>query len=145
MTASNAPAPPARAGVMLLIACSQAGACAKRWRVSQRHTPTTISAVPSTMRSHDAHGGGLSRPPPNSSDNPTNATVSAASPNTQPARKARLVGLGRGVCRTRTAGMTDSGDAVITSASGTNSATTEPSRLPPMPFPLRLTARQRKT
>jgi hypothetical protein len=36
------------------------------------------------------------------------------------------VGLGRGVCRTNTAGMTDSGDAVITSASGTNSATTEP-------------------
>ena len=26
MTASNAPAPPARAGVMLLIACSQVGA-----------------------------------------------------------------------------------------------------------------------
>ena len=126
MTASNAPAPPARAGVMELIARSQAGECSERWRVSHCQTPNTMSAAPSAMRSHDAHDGGLSRPPPNRSDNPMNTTVSAASPTTQPARKARPAGLGRGVCRTSTAGMTDSGDAAMISASGTTSARTEP-------------------
>jgi hypothetical protein len=69
------------------------------------------------------------------SDNPTNATVTAASPTTHPARKPKPAGLGRGVCKTSTAGMTNSGDSATTSASGTSSASTEPQPSATCAFP----------
>ncbi len=50
--------------------------------------------------------------------------VSAARPTSQPARKARPVGRGRGVCSTSTAGMIDSGESATTSASGMSSVST---------------------
>ena len=56
----------------------------------------------------------------------TKIAVNAASPTSQPARKAKPVGLGRGVCNTSTAGMIDNGDSATTSASGMSSVSTDP-------------------
>ena len=61
-------------------------------------------------------------PPPSRPEIPMNNVVSATRPMTQPARNANPVGRGRGECRTRTAGMIDSGDSAITSAKGMSSA-----------------------
>ena len=47
-------------------------------------------------------------------DTSTKIAVIAARPNSQPARKARPVGRGRGVCSTSTAGMIDSGESATT-------------------------------
>jgi hypothetical protein len=48
----------------------------------------------------------------------TKAAVSAVRPSSQPPRKTRLVGLGRCVCNTSTAGMIDNGETATTNASG---------------------------
>src|SRR5277367_4481013 len=85
-----------------------------------------MSANPRTTRSEDAQAGGDLRSAPSASDDTTKTAVSAASPDSQPPRKARPVGLGRGVCNTSTAGMTDSGEIATTSASGISVASTEP-------------------
>jgi hypothetical protein len=88
--------------------------------------PKTIRSAPMTTRAHDAQPGGLSRSPPARPEISSRIAVSTASPKSQPARKARPVGRGRGVCNTITAGMIDSGDNATTSASGMSSVSTEP-------------------
>src|SRR3954452_6810150 len=88
--------------------------------------PNTISAAPTTIRSHDAHPGGLSPSPPSRLDTSRKIAVNAVSPISQPAKKARPVGRGRGVCNTNTAGMIDNGDSATTSASGMSSVSTDP-------------------
>src|SRR5580693_3619172 len=85
-----------------------------------------MSANPRTTRSQDAQAGGDLRSAPSASEDATKTAVSAARPNSQPARKARPVGRGRGVCNTSTAGMIDSGETATTSASGIRVASTEP-------------------
>ena len=47
-------------------------------------------------------------------------------PIAQPTRKATAVGRGFGVCSMRMPGMTDSGESVMTSASGMSSVSSEP-------------------
>jgi hypothetical protein len=54
------------------------------------------------------------------------ALCSAVSPSSQPPRKARLVGRGRGASKTSTAGMIDSGESAVTSARGMSPVSTEP-------------------
>ena len=115
----------ARPGVAPVIFFIQAGEWADRLRVSQRNTPNTISAIPITMRNQAAHVGALSSPP-SRLDTSTKIAVNAASPKIQPARKARLVGFGRGVWSTSTAGMIESGETATTSASGMSSVNSEP-------------------
>ena len=140
-TTSVAAVTAARAGVTLVSERIHPGVWADRWRVNQRNIPNTINAAPTTMRSHAAHFGALSRPPSRSATS-TKTAVSANSPTSQPARKARPVGLGRGVCSTRTAGMMDSGDSATTSASGMSSISTDP-QLPDIQPPFRRIIRQR--
>src|SRR4029077_17307558 len=82
---------------------------------------------------HDAQPGGLLRPP-NRFDTSRKIAVSAARPTSQPARKARPVGRGRGVCSTSTAGMMDSGESATTNASGMSSVSTR-SIVPETPTP----------
>src|SRR6478672_1298783 len=88
--------------------------------------PYAMSANPRTMRIQDAQAGGDLRRSPSASEEATKTAVSAANPNSQPPRKARPVGLGRGVCNTSTAGMTDNGDTEMISASGISVASSEP-------------------
>src|ERR1700757_3831621 len=88
--------------------------------------PKAISANPRTTRSHDAQVGGVWCRPPSRSEAPTNAAVRATRPSTQPPRKARPAGRGRGACRTSTAGMTVIGESAMTSPSGTSLVSTEP-------------------
>src|SRR5947209_3176742 len=88
--------------------------------------PNRMSADPRTTRSQDAQVGGALCIPPSAPEAATKIAVSAASPNTQPPRNARLVGRGRGVCSTRTAGMIDSGEIATTSASGVSTLMTDP-------------------
>jgi hypothetical protein len=88
--------------------------------------PNAISASPSTTRAQDAQAGGLLCRPLSASENAMNRAVSATRPSSQPPRKARPVGRGRGVCNTSTAGMTDSGEIDTTSASGMSVVSTEP-------------------
>src|ERR1700722_7887868 len=88
--------------------------------------PNAIRAAPMAMRSHDAQLGGLSRRPPSRSDTSTKMAANAASPTSQPAKNARPVDRGRGLCNTRTAGMIDSGDSATTNASGISSVSTDP-------------------
>ena len=88
--------------------------------------PYAMSANPRTMRSQDTQAGGDLRSAPSASEDTTKTAVSATSPNSQPPRKARPVGLGRGVCNTSTAGMIDNGEIATTSASGISVASTEP-------------------
>src|SRR6266404_5360400 len=88
--------------------------------------PNTINSAPTTMRSHDAHPGGLSPRPPSRLDTSRKIAVNATSPSSQPARNAKPVGLGRGVCSTITAGMMDNGESATTSASGMSSVSTDP-------------------
>src|ERR1700754_1901069 len=85
--------------------------------------------MPTMMRIHDAHVGGLSLIPPARPEISTNTVVRTASPNSQPARNARPVGRGRGVLSTSTAGMIDSGDNATTIASGMSSVSTDPQLL----------------
>src|SRR5271166_1593110 len=85
-----------------------------------------MSANPRTTRSQDAQAGGDSRSAPSAPEDTTKTAVSAASPNSQPPRKARPVGLGRAACNTSTAGMIDNGEIATTSASGISVASTEP-------------------
>ena len=87
--------------------------------------PNAISASPRTTRSQDAQVGGELCRPPSASEDATKTAVSATRPSNQPPRKARPVGRGRGVCNTSTAGMTDSGEIEMTSASGISVASTE--------------------
>ena len=125
-TASTAPVTPARTGVMVANERIQAGDSVRPWRVSHRKMPYRISADPRTTRSQDAQrGGDLSRPP-RMPEAATESAVSAASPSSQPPRKARPLGRGRGACKTSTAGMTVSGDSAMTSPSGTSPVSTEP-------------------
>lgn len=51
--------------------------------------------------------------------------VTTAKPNSQPPRKARLLGRGCGECTTSTAGITDNGESAMTNASGTSPVSTE--------------------
>src|SRR6476646_11831310 len=94
-----------------------------------------------TTRSQEAHPGGLSRTPPMRLDTSTKIAVSGARPTRAPARNARPVGLGRGVCNTSTAGMIDSGDSATTSASGMSSVNTEP-QLPDINGPFVATSQE---
>ncbi len=87
--------------------------------------PNAISASPSTTRVQDAQTGALLCRPLSDSEDATNTAVSATRPSNQPPRNARPVGRGRGVCNTRTAGMTDSGEIDTTSASGIRVVSTE--------------------
>src|SRR5271167_5189624 len=88
--------------------------------------PNTISADPRTTRSQDSQAGGDLCIPPNAPDPSTNSAVSVASPNSQPARNARLLGRGRGACNTSTAGMIVNGEIAVTSANGVSAPRTEP-------------------
>ena len=124
-TTNTAAMTAARPGVTVVIVRIQAGEWAERLRVSQRNTPNTMSAIPTTMRNHKAHGGFLSSPP-SRLDTSTKIAVNAASPTTQPTRNARPVGFGRGVCSTSTAGMIESGERATTRARGMSSVSSEP-------------------
>src|SRR5689334_10799955 len=99
--------------------------CADRCLVSQRNTPNTIRAAPTTIRTHDAHVGALLKSP-SRSETSTKTAVMAASATTHPSRYISEAGRGWVVCNTKTAGMIDSGDNVITNASGINSVSTDP-------------------
>ena len=55
----------------------------------------------------------------------TKPAVSPPMPIAQPTRNAMLVGRGLGVCSIRMPGMTDSGESVMTSASGMSSGSSE--------------------
>ena len=70
--------------------------------------------------------GGLVPIPPARPETSTKMAVNAVRPTSQPIRKARPVGRGRGVCSTSTAGMIDSGDSATTSANGMSSVSTDP-------------------
>src|ERR1700758_699105 len=87
--------------------------------------PKAISANPRTTRSQDAQVGGVWCRPPSRSEAPTNTAVSAIRPSTQPPRKARPAGRGRGACKTSTAGMTVIGESAMTSPSGMSLASPE--------------------
>src|SRR5277367_3066158 len=87
--------------------------------------PNAINANPRTTRVHDAQAGGLLCSAPSASEDATKAGVSTTRQTNQLPRKARLVGRGRGVCNTSTAGMTENGEIAMTSARGTNVASTE--------------------
>src|SRR5579875_803127 len=76
-----------------------------------------MSAELTAIRSHDAHAGGDLCRPPSRPGTETNSAVSAARATSQPPRNARPLGRGRGVCKTSTAGMIDSGEKAITRAS----------------------------
>src|SRR5271166_4821549 len=93
--------------------------------------PNTMRAAPRTTRSQDDHLGGDLSSPPSQPEAATANAVSAARPSTQPARKARPLGLGRGACNTSTAGMTVIGESEMTSPSGMSPAATDP-QLPSM-------------
>src|SRR6516162_5979917 len=88
--------------------------------------PNTLRTVPRITRSQDAHVGGDLCRPPSRPEAATESAVSAARPSTQPARKARPLGLGRGACNTSTAGITVSGESAMTSPSGMSAPSTEP-------------------
>src|SRR5437763_13331840 len=76
-----------------------------------------------TMRTQDAQAGGLLRSATRL-DSSRKTTANAARPISQPAKKDRPVGRGRGVCNTSTAGMIDSGEKATTKASGMSSVST---------------------
>ena len=85
-----------------------------------------MSAAPTTIRSHDAHVGGYLCRPPSSPETAMKIAVNTASATSHPARSARLVGRGRGVCNTSTAGMTENGERAITSAREMSPVSAEP-------------------
>ena len=126
-TTNTSPVSPARTGregrettaSTSVTRCGGAGSATRRSR-------SAMSANPRTTRSQDAQVGGELRRPPSASEDATKTAVSAARPSSQPPRKARLVGRGRGVCNTSTAGMTDNGETAMTSASGISVVSTEP-------------------
>lgn len=124
-TTSTAPTNPARAGVKLANARIQPGISVWRCRVSHRSTPNTISADPRTTRSQDAQAGDVVLKPPSAPEAATKTAVTTAKPNSQPPRKARLLGRGCGECTTSTAGITDNGESAMTNASGTSPVSTE--------------------
>jgi hypothetical protein len=78
------------------------------------------------MRSHDAHGRGLSRSPSNRVGQPDERNREGGPPHHPPRQEAKPAGLGRTAGKASTAGMTDSGDGVTTSASGTSLDGSEP-------------------
>lgn len=98
-----------------------------RWRcrVNQWNAASARSATPKTRRTQDAHFGGVAWKPLSASEPATNAAVKATNPTSQPPRKARLAGRGRGACSTSTAGMTVIGDSAMTAASATSLLRTE--------------------
>ena len=82
--------------------------------------------MPSTTRTQDAHAGGALCRPLRSPEAETKIAVSAQSPSNQPPRNAKPVGLGRGACKTSTAGMIVNGETAMTRASGMSAVSTEP-------------------
>ena len=79
------------------------------------------------MRSHDAQLGGLSpQAADQAGDLDEDRRQQRQARTASRPRKARPVGLGRGVCNTSTAGMIDNGDSATTSASGMSSVSTDP-------------------
>src|SRR4051812_34318986 len=99
-TDSTAAVTAARTGLMVENVRIQRGDSAWRWRVTHRYTPNAMSNDPSTTRIQDAHVGGVLCRPPSRPEAATKIAVSAHSPNTQPPRKAKAVGRGRGACKT---------------------------------------------
>src|SRR5579875_331055 len=124
-TANAAPVITARAGVSSVNDRIQPGVAVWRWRVSHLMTPKTISAAPTTMRSHDAHVGGDLCRPPSRPETARKIAVRAARLTSHPARNARLLACARGACNASTAGMIDNGDSAITSARETSPVNSE--------------------
>src|ERR1700740_346925 len=88
--------------------------------------PNRMRAAPRITRSQDAHVGGDLCRPPSTPEAATESAVRAPRPSTQPARKARPLGLGLGACNTSTAGITVIGESAMTSPSGISAPSTEP-------------------
>src|SRR6185312_7262380 len=116
---------PARIGESVENERIQRGMLRLRCRVNQWNAASPISATPKTSRTHDAHVGGVACKPPSSPEPVTNAAVRATKPTSQPPRKARLAGRGRGACSTSTAGMTVIGDSAMTAANAMSLLRTE--------------------
>ena len=118
----------ARPGAMDVIAVIHLGECAERLRVNQRYRPSPIRPTPTAMRRYGAQPGCAFRLPTRS-EATTKAAVIPAMETTHPARNARLVGRGRGVCSIRMAGMIVNGDSAMTIANGISSASSKASLL----------------
>lgn len=92
--------------------------------------PNKIRSDPKTTRNQDAQAGGDLCRPPSAPDAAMDNAVNAARLSTQPPRKARLLGRGRGACKTSTAGMIDSGESEMTSANPMTAVSTVPKLSP---------------
>src|SRR6202171_2031171 len=88
---SPRPTVAAPTGVILLSRFSHPGCLVARWRGNHLQTPTARSAMPPAIRPHAAQVGAGRLSPSSRRGSCTKTAVVAASPNSQPDRKARPV------------------------------------------------------